>query len=54
MVVVRKTIAVEQGQQRLFEEIRYVFYLTNDHRTDWADLVFLANGRGNQENWLFT
>jgi len=52
MVVVRKTIAVEQGQQRLFEEIRYFFYLTNDRRTDRADLVFLANGRGNQENLI--
>jgi len=52
MVVVRKTIAVEQGQQRLFEEIRYFFYLTNDERRDRADLVFLANGRGNQENLI--
>ena len=52
MVAVRKTIAVEQGQQRLFEENRYFFYLTNDERTDRADLVFLANGRGNQENLI--
>jgi hypothetical protein len=52
MVVVRKTIAVEEGQQRLFEEIRYFFYLTNDARTDRADLVFLANGRGHQENLI--
>ena len=52
MVVVRKTIAVEQGQQRLFEEIRYFFYLTNDEQTDCADLVFLANGRGHQENLI--
>jgi hypothetical protein len=52
MVVVRKTIAVEQAQERLFEEIRYFFYLTNDAGTDRADLVFLANGRGNQENLI--
>ncbi len=52
MVVVRKTIAAEQGQQRLFEEIRYFFYLTNDETTDRADVVFLANGRGNQENLI--
>ena len=52
MVVVRKTIAVEQAQQRLFDEIRYFFYLTNDQLTDRADLVFLANGRGNQENLI--
>jgi hypothetical protein len=52
MVVVRKTIAVDQGQQRLFEEIRYFFYLTNDGATDRAAVVFLANGRGNQENLI--
>ena len=52
MVVVRKTIAVEEGQQRLFDEIRYFFYLTNDETTDRADVVFLANGRGNQENLI--
>ena len=30
LVVVRKTIAVEKGEARLFDEIRYFFYLTND------------------------
>ena len=33
MVVVRKNISVEQGDQRLFDQIRYFFYLTNDHDT---------------------
>lgn len=52
MVVVRKHIAVEQGPQRLFDEIRYFFYLTNDRETPAADLVFLANDRCNQENLI--
>jgi len=52
MVVVRKNISVEQGDQRLFDEIRYVFYLTNDHETAAADIVFLANDRCNQENLI--
>jgi hypothetical protein len=52
MVVVRKNISVEQGEQRLFDEIRYFFYLTNDHQTAAADLVFLANDRCNQENLI--
>jgi hypothetical protein len=52
MVVVRKNISVEQGEQRLFDEIRYFFYLTNDHETAAADMVFLANGRCNQENLI--
>jgi len=52
MVVVRKNISVEQGDQRLFDEIRYFFYLTNDHATAAADVVFLANDRCNQENLI--
>jgi hypothetical protein len=52
MVVVRKNISVEQGDQRLFEEIRYFFYVTNDRDTSATDLVFLANDRCNQENLI--
>ena len=52
MVVVRKNISVEQGEQRLFDEIRYFFYLTNDHTTAAADVVFLANDRCHQENLI--
>ena len=52
MVVVRKNISVEQGDQRLFDEIRYVFYLTNDHETAAPAIVFLANDRCNQENLI--
>jgi len=52
MVVVRKNISVEQGDHRLFDEIRYFFYLTNDRETPAADVVFLANDRCNQENLI--
>jgi hypothetical protein len=52
MVVVRKNISVEQGDHRLFDEIRYFFYLTNDDDTAPADVVFLANDRCNQENLI--
>jgi hypothetical protein len=52
MVVVRKNISVEQGDQRLFDEIRYFFYLTTDQETAAADIVFLANDRCNQENLI--
>jgi len=52
MVVVRKTISVERGEQRLFDEVRYFFYLTNDRTTSAADVVFLANDRCNQENLI--
>jgi hypothetical protein len=50
MVVVRKNISVEQGEHRLFDQIRYFFYLTNDDDTAAAEVVFLANDRCNQEN----
>lgn len=52
MVVVRKNISVEQGAHRLFDEIRYFFYLTNDHQAAACDVVFLANDRCNQENLI--
>jgi hypothetical protein len=52
MVVVRKNLSVERGDERLFDEIRYFFYLTNDHDTPAAEIVFLANDRCNQENLI--
>lgn len=52
MVVVRKKIAHEKGQTRLFDEIRYFFYLTNDWALDAEDVVFEANDRCNQENLI--
>ena len=50
LIVVRKNISVQKGEQILFDEIRYFFYITN--RTDYApeQIVSLANGRCNQEN----
>ena len=52
MIVVRKNISKEKGEQRLLDEIRYFFYLTNDCTSGAADIVFLANDRCNQENLL--
>ncbi len=52
VVVVRKNISVEQGAQRLFDDVRYFFYLTNDRKTPAPTIVFLANDRCNQENLL--
>jgi hypothetical protein len=50
MIVVRKNLAVEKGQQRLFDDYRYFLYLTNDWESTPAELVFRANDRCNQEN----
>ena len=52
MVVLRKKIAHEKGQARLFDEIRYFFYITNDWATSAEEVIFEANDRCNQENLL--
>lgn len=52
MVVVRKNISHEKGQRRLFDEIRYFFYITNDTVMDAEDVVFQANARCDQENLI--
>ncbi|MFH2018802.1 MAG: IS1380 family transposase, partial [bacterium] len=50
MVVVKKTIAVRKGELRLPDEIRYFFYITNDHDLPMEQIVFFANKRCNHEN----
>ena len=50
MVVVRKNLSVEKGERRLFDEIRYFFYITNDREMTKEEVVFFANDRCNQEN----
>ena len=52
IVVVRKNLSVEKGEQRLFDDIRYFFYITNDRITPAAGIVPVANGRCNQENLI--
>jgi hypothetical protein len=52
VVVVRKVLSVEKGQRRLFDDVRYFFYITNDGRKSAAEVVLSANGRCNQENLL--
>lgn len=50
MVVVRKNLSVEKGEQVLFDDLRYFFYLTNDRTLSAAEIVFFANQRCDQEN----
>jgi hypothetical protein len=52
MVVVRKNISREKGETRLFDEIRYFFYITNDRECTSAEVVFSCNDRCNQENLI--
>ena len=50
MIVVRKRLATDRGQMRLFEEYRYFFYITNDREMSAEEVVFSANDRCDQEN----
>ena len=52
VVVVRKNLSVEKGDQVLFDDIRYFFYITNVMESPADEIVLLANGRCNQENLI--
>ena len=49
VVVLRKRLAHDKGQMRLFEEYRCFFYITNDRSTPVDEIVFKANDRCDQE-----
>ena len=50
MVVVRKNLSVERGEDVLFDDIRYFFYITTRRDLSAAEVVTQANKRCNQEN----
>ena len=52
MIVVRKNLSVEKGENVLFDDIRYFFYITNDRDLSTAEVVFSCNNRCNQENLI--
>jgi hypothetical protein len=52
VVALRKNLSIERGEHRLFDEIRYFFYITNDRTSSPAQIVYEANGRCNQENLI--
>ncbi len=52
LVVLRKNLSIEKGENVLFDDIRYFFYITNDRKASRADIVGDANNRCNQENLI--
>ena len=52
VIALKKDLSVSEGQQRLFEEIRYFFYITNIEELSPAEVVFFCNDRCNQENLI--
>ena len=52
VVVVWKELDVSQGQQKLFDDTRCFFYITNDRQSSAEQIVFQANARCDQENLI--
>jgi hypothetical protein len=54
LIILRKKIRVERGQQHLFDQTRYLFYITNVRDTvlTTSEVVGEANDRCNQENLI--
>ena len=52
MIALRKNISVERGEEVLFPQIRYFFYITNDPDICPNDVVHEANQRCDQENLI--
>jgi len=52
VVVLCKNLSVERGENVLFDDLRYFFYITNDSDSPAEAIVPSANGRCNQENLI--
>ncbi len=52
VVVLRKQLVIEKGGQKVGEETRYFFYITNQWGWERAQVVYFANDRCNQENLI--
>ena len=52
VVVVRKNLTVEKGENVLFDDVRYFFYISNDRKMSAAEIVHQSNDRCNQENLI--
>jgi len=50
VVTLRKTLSVKEGQLKLYDDVRYFFYITTKRDISSLELVQFANGRCNQEN----
>ena len=52
VVVLRKNLSIEKGDDVLFDDVRYFFYITNDRKASKASIIREANARCNQENLI--
>ena len=52
VIVLKKSLSVEEGQVKLWDDVRYFFYITNRSDLSAAEVVWLCNERCNQENLI--
>ena len=52
VVVLRKDLVIERKGEKIGEEVRYFFYISNDRDSSPAEVVYFANDRCNQENLI--
>lgn len=50
MVVLKKSIQVLKGELKLFDDIRYFFYITNDWKSSAREVVEFYRNRADHEN----
>jgi hypothetical protein len=52
VIVLKKSLSVEEGQVKLWDDVRYFFYITNRSDLSATEVVGLCNERCNQENLI--
>jgi Transposase DDE domain group 1 len=52
VVALRKNLLIQKKGQKVEEQVRYFFYITNERDWSAADVVYFANDRCNQENLI--
>jgi len=52
VIVLKKSLSIEEGQVKLWDDVRYFFYITNRSDLSAAEVVWLCNERCNQENLI--
>jgi len=52
VIVLKKSLSVEEGQVKLWDDVRYFFYITNRCDLSATQVVWLCNERCNQENLI--
>jgi hypothetical protein len=52
VVVLRKNLVVEKKGQKVEDQVRYFFYITNEKSWAASEVVYFANDRCNQENLI--